>query len=33
MFDTCDDEDEMDRLMNELDHYEKEIHEEDQWHA
>jgi hypothetical protein len=29
----CDDEDDMQGLMNELDHYEKEIHEEELWHA
>jgi hypothetical protein len=33
LIDTCDDEDEMYGIMNEIDHYEKEIHEEEQWHA
>jgi hypothetical protein len=33
LLDTCDDEDDMHGIMNEIDHYEKEIHEEDQWHA
>lgn len=33
LIDMCDDEDEMHGLMNELDHYEKEIHEEELWRA
>ena len=33
LLDTCDDEDDMHGIMNEIDHYEKEIHEEEQWHA
>jgi hypothetical protein len=31
LIDTCDDEDELEGLMDELDHYTKEIHEEEQW--
>jgi len=33
LIDTCDDNDEMDRLRDELAHYTQEVHEEEQWHA
>lgn len=33
LINTCDDEDEMHGLVNELEHYEKEIHEEMWWRA